>query len=144
MGPKDEPGELPTHLPPDIKPIADRPNSSPTSSQDSEQVPSPGERVDVRGTIAKTSEASAQSKDRGIIGSVLIEGSVGEDAKFDKAVATITSKTRLIREGVQTFAVEFATLEPFKTGQKVQARFTGPVRESYPVQATALEIVILK
>ena len=37
-----------------------------------------------------------------------------------------------------------ATFEALQVGQKVEAWFTGPVAESYPVQAVASDIVILK
>ncbi|MCI0662531.1 MAG: YobA family protein [Acidobacteria bacterium] len=46
-----------------------------------------------------------------------------------------------IEQSGERKASEFAALE---VGQRVEARFTGPVRESYPVQADAAEITIIK
>jgi hypothetical protein len=98
--------------------------------------------ADIRGSITNIHQADAQSRDKGIIGSLLIEGVVEEDTKFDKARVTITDKTHIFEQkGEDRRPVRFESLE---IGQRVQARFTGPVMESYPVQATAIEIVILK
>jgi hypothetical protein len=142
--PKDEPGGAPTPIVPGVEPARDRPSSGSSNSQDSGQQSPSEKRVHVRGIITKISEASAENKDKNILGVVLIEGPEESGTEFDKAFVTMTSKTHLVREGVQTFAVEFAKFDSFKMGQKVQVQFTGPVRESYPVQATASEIVILK
>ena len=101
-----------------------------------------GAQADIRGTITNINRADAQSREKGIIGSVLIEGAIEHDTEFDKASVTITDKTGIFQqEGQGTARVTFESLE---IGQRVQARFTGPVMESYPVQATASEIVILK
>lgn len=98
--------------------------------------------VDIRGNIVSIHRADAQSRGKGIIGSLLIEGTIEKDTKFDKASVIIKDKTRIFEQkGRSRRSVTFDYL---KVGQKVQARFTGPVLESYPVQATATEIVILK
>jgi len=102
----------------------------------------PSTGADIRGTITDILQADAQSREEGIIGSVLIEGVIEEDTEFDKASVTITDKTRVLEQkGEDRLSVTFESL---KIGQRVEARFTGPVMESYPVQATASEIVILK
>jgi hypothetical protein len=102
----------------------------------------PGAGADIRGSITDIQQADAQSREEGIIGSVLIEGVIEEDTEFDKASVTITDKTRVLEQkGEDRLSVTFESL---KIGQRVEARFTGPVMESYPVQATASEIVILK
>jgi hypothetical protein len=73
---------------------------------------------------------------------VLIEGAKEPDTQVDKAVVDITAETNFfIKQGGESKPVE---LEALKEGQRVEARFTGPVRESYPVQATAAEITILE
>jgi len=101
-----------------------------------------GTQADIRGTITNINRADAQSREKGIIGSVLIEGAIEEDTEFDKASVTITDKTGIFQqEGQGYIRVTFESLE---IGQRVQAQFTGPVMESYPVQATASEIVILR
>jgi len=108
-----------------------------SATQDSEV-----QAEDIRGHITDISEASAQSQEEGIVGSVLIEGLKRDDTSVDKAVVTITEDTRIIEQDGQTsHQVSFASLE---MGKKVQALFIGPIRESYPVQATAMSIVILK
>lgn len=101
-----------------------------------------GGGVDIRGNITSIHRADAQSQEEGTIGTVLIEGAIEEDTGFDKASVTITEETRIFeQEGQGRRAVTFEALQ---VGQRVEARFTGPVMESYPVQATAKEIVILK
>ena len=103
-----------------------------------------GERgqVDIRGNITSIHRADTQSQEKSIMGSILIEGAIEEDTQFDKASVTITEETRIFeQEGQERHQVTFDALQ---VGQRVEARFTGPVMESYPVQATAREIVILK
>ena len=71
-----------------------------------------------------------------------IEGAQEADTRYDKASIRITDKTKffLVNDGKRT-PTSFADLKP---GQKVEVNFTGPVAESYPVQATAGEVMILK
>lgn len=102
----------------------------------------PATGADIRGTITNLHQADAQSREGGIVGSVLIEGVIEEDTQFDRASVTITDKTRIFEQkGEERRAVTFESLA---IGQRVEARFTGPVLESYPVQVRASEIVILK
>lgn len=101
----------------------------------------PGTRADIRGYVAGAWGVSADPRPGEVVGSVLIEGELEEDTRFDRASVTVTDATRIYRrEGDGFTAAAFADLE---AGQLVQAVFTGPVAESYPVQATAEEIVIL-
>jgi hypothetical protein len=73
---------------------------------------------------------------------VLIEGEKEEDTRFDKASLTVTAETLLfIKQGKERKTAELAD---FKVGQKAEARITGPVMESYPVQAQAAEITVLQ
>lgn len=98
--------------------------------------------ADIRGTITSIDPVNPEGRASDVVGSVLIEGSIEADTQVDKASVTITRATRILRqEGEGRRAVTFEALE---VGQRVQARFTGPVAESYPVQATAAEIVILE
>lgn len=102
----------------------------------------PSTGADIRGTITDILQADAQSREEGMVGSVFIEGVIEEDTQFDKASVTITDKTCIFEQkGQERLPVTFESL---KIGQRVEARFTGGVLESYPVQATASEIVILK
>ncbi len=87
--------------------------------------------ADIRGTITHLDPA----------GSILIEGVTEQDTEFDRASVTVTAETRIYRlEEGNLLPATFASLQ---VGQRVQAAFTGPVMESYPVQATASQVVIL-
>ncbi len=101
-----------------------------------------GKEADIRGNITVIQKADLQSRERGIIGTVLIEGVLEKDTEFDRALVTITNKTRILEQEGQVSRSK--TFDDLRAGQKVQALFTGTVLESYPVQATAIEIVILK
>ncbi len=93
---------------------------------------------DVRGTIVRLTKADGQ---KNVLGRVLIEGTQESNTQVDKASVTVTTQTRLFRkEGEELEPAAFADL---KEGQRVEACFAGPVLESYPVQATAAEIIIL-
>jgi hypothetical protein len=95
--------------------------------------------ADIRGDI--TNISVMESGAGGMLGSILIEGELEKDTQFDKASVTVTEETRIFRQlDDETVEADFADLS---VGQRVQAVFTGPVAESYPVQATAAEIVIL-
>jgi hypothetical protein len=54
---------------------------------------------------------------------------------------TVTEDTRIHVQHGSEF--EEATFSDLQVGQYVEAVFAGPVAESYPVQATASEIVVL-
>jgi hypothetical protein len=71
-----------------------------------------------------------------------IEGRREEDTQYDKADVTIDRDTKLtrMRGGEQ---VPFP-LDSLAIGMKVEATFTGPVMESYPVRATASQLVVLE
>jgi Protein of unknown function (DUF3221) len=98
-------------------------------------------RTDVRGAITRITRAEGEGSHK-FLGRVLIEGAKEPDTQVDKASVTVTTETELfIKRGGERKPAEFAAL---KEGQRVEARFTGPVRESYPVQATAAEITILE
>ena len=95
----------------------------------------------IRGAIT-TLNAADSTWNAGILGSMLIEGKLQSDTSFDKASVTVTDKTKIYLEDAQgRHVVDFSYL---RVGQIVAATFTGAVAESYPVQATASEIVILK
>ncbi len=92
--------------------------------------------ADIRGNITNIQQAD------GTAGSVLIEGALEDDTQYDRAVVNITDQTRILKqEGEERVP---AAVEDLEVGQRVEAEFTGPVLESYPVQATASEIVILE
>ncbi|MCZ6634717.1 MAG: hypothetical protein O7G87_15035 [bacterium] len=147
VGPVDDPRDLPPGAEPivdvsppiAIDPIPDRPANN--SGVIDEPLPTV-RKVDIRGTVSTIREADAKRKTRGIIATVLIEGPVTEDTIVDKAIVTITRETRIYEQNGQNRRE--VSVDALKTGLRAQALFTGPVMESYPVQATASEIVILK
>ena len=97
--------------------------------------------IDVRGLI--TSVTLAEGEGRGkVLARVRIEGVKEPDTQVDKAIVTVTAETKVfIKRGGEREPAQFAAL---KEGQRVEARFTGPVRLSYPAQADAAEIAILE
>ena len=91
---------------------------------------------DIRGVITSITDGSGD-----VIGSVRIEGAIDQDTAYDKAVVRVESDTRiLLQAGNAMMEVTFGDL---MVGQTVEAWFTGPVAESYPVQAKASQIVIV-
>jgi beta-N-acetylhexosaminidase len=95
-------------------------------------------KVDIRGTIKSAKINKAGEK---ILAVILIEGERTKDTSYDKASVKITKATKLVRVGAKDRRA--ATVEDLKTGNRVEAIFTGPVAESYPVQATAGEVRII-
>lgn len=94
--------------------------------------------TDVRGKITSISVSATNPA----FGTVLIEGKVEKDTSVDKASARVMAETSIFRvEHGKKVAGKFSDL---KVGQTVEASFSGAVSESYPVQGTASEIVILQ
>ncbi|MHB1342133.1 MAG: DUF3221 domain-containing protein [Coriobacteriia bacterium] len=75
------------------------------------------------------------------LGSVLVE-SDDPDTTFDKASVSVTDKTTLLRETDNGY-VE-AVFAELAEGTRVDVWITGPVAESYPVQASADAMVVLR
>jgi hypothetical protein len=100
-----------------------------------------GDGIDIRGYVTSTWGISADPRPSEVMGSILIEGELEEDTSFDRASVTVTEDTRIyIQRGGERMDAAFSDLQ---VGQYVEASFTGPVAESYPVQTTAGEIVVL-
>jgi beta-N-acetylhexosaminidase len=100
------------------------------------------DKVDVRGTVSRVAASDDEAKKAGRLGSILVEGVKDATTAYDKASVKVTDKTKIEKlVGKERKAAKF---EDLKKGSKVQALFTGPVAESYPVQATAKEILILE
>lgn len=98
--------------------------------------------ADIRGTITDLFRPEPSVAAGDMIGSLLIEGVIEEDTDFDRAFVSVTEETQIFEQvGQSRRPVDF---EALAVGQRVEARFLGPVMESYPVQATAAEIVILR
>ncbi len=98
-------------------------------------------RIDVRGVITSITRVEGEGRGK-VLAQALIEGAKEPDTQVNKASVTVTAETEVfIKRGGEREPAEFAAL---KEGHRVEARFTGPVRESYPVQADAAEITILE
>lgn len=99
------------------------------------------DQADIRGNITNIHRARIDGGDDQLFGTIMIEGVKEADTNFDQASVRVTNETRIFDErGKERKQASFDTL---KTGQRIAARFVGPVAESYPVQATASEIIIL-
>jgi len=77
---------------------------------------------------------------KGVFGTLRIEGDSAGN-RYDKAVVAVTKSTRIWEKKGERYVS--ATWNDLLWTATVTAKFTGPVRESYPVQADAAEIVIL-
>jgi hypothetical protein len=99
---------------------------------DSEPEPKPvaPPKADIRG------EVESITGDR-----LRIVGTKEKDTQHDQAVVTVprTAKVYLWKGGKKV-AAKFADI---KKSDLVQAIFTGDIRESFPIQATASEVLIL-
>jgi beta-N-acetylhexosaminidase len=100
------------------------------------------DKVDVRGKVSNVTAAADDLKKQGILGTVLVEGDKDKTVSYDKASVRITDKTKIEKlDGKERKEAKF---DDIKKGAVVEATFTGPVAESYPVQAAAKSILILE
>lgn len=103
---------------------------------------SEGTAAYIKGTITNIHRADRQGREKSIIGFILIEAVSEKYTKFDKAFISITDKTHIFEQKERDRRL--VTFEALEIGQRAKAQFAGPVAQSYPVQAQALEIVILR
>jgi hypothetical protein len=99
-------------------------------------------KADIRGSVTQITPADDGAKQRGVVGILRVEGVKEETTKYDKAVISIMAKTTITKMvGKKKQVCTFADI---KKGAKVQADFTGPVDDSYPVGAIAQTLLILE
>ena len=99
-------------------------------------------KADMEGRVTEVRQADPQDRAKGLLGAISLEGAGQGGTQIGRASVAVTDKTRLFElEGQSRRPITFEALE---TEQRVQIRFLGPVAETYPVQATADEIVVLK
>ncbi|WP_287155676.1 DUF3221 domain-containing protein [Candidatus Solincola tengchongensis] len=115
-----------------------RPGGNPPSGDGDGKPPS---SPDIRGYVTQVAVPMPPPPGASdtMVGKVLVEGELEEDTRYDRAWVTVMPETRIYRVSDGS-GVYFNDLEK---GVKVEVFFTGPVMESYPVQATASEIRIL-
>jgi beta-N-acetylhexosaminidase len=102
-----------------------------------------GKEFDIRGTITNIDRDPETPKTgQTVLLIIRIEGVIEEDTQYDKASVAITDRTLIFEQKGEV--QKPLPINALQKGQKVQAKFTGPVAESYPVQATASQIVILR
>jgi hypothetical protein len=78
----------------------------------------------------------------GKITGILVEGGKETDTVYEKAIVGINSETHIYFNTDGNFMDADASL--LEEGQTVEVLFTGPIQTSDPVQASAIEIIILK
>ena len=78
--------------------------------------------------------------EKGTLGQILVEDQ--SDKLVDKYMVTIKDETLIFKQdGEERRQVAFEALE---TTQQVQIWASGPIMESFPMQATAQQVVIVK
>jgi hypothetical protein len=76
------------------------------------------------------------------LGYARVEGRREADTEYDRADVTITRATTISRR--RGGNLESLAFDSLAAGMKVEATFTGPVMESWPVRATAASIVVIE
>jgi len=93
----------------------------------------PGATPDIIGTVKRVDDAGSARE-------VLIEQDSTRSAGYPVARVFVTGRTRVLRQ--TTGGVVAARPAELTVGTRVRAWFTGPVRESYPVQVDAATVLI--
>jgi|GEM_PF-782907 len=94
-------------------------------------------QADIHGTIIKLTKNQAGE----LLGNILVVGEKGSKP-YDQASIKVTQKTKINEKSTDN--IVNSSFDDLKENLRVAVRFIGPVAESYPVQATADEIIILK
>lgn len=109
----------------------------------------PRAEPDIRGVLTKLLKIDPQASTHSgsdvatnTIGTILIEENPEENWGSAKARVRITNKTKIFKRHKQDLIP--ASFTELQIGHRAEAWFTGPVAESYPVQATGGVIVFLK
>jgi hypothetical protein len=91
---------------------------------------------DLQGSIAAVTKAEQTTPRNAVLGSLLVMAEKGDDA-----AVTVTDSTKIyLAQAKDRRPVSFNALKP---GLKVRVRFAGPAAQSYPIRATAAEVVVL-
>jgi hypothetical protein len=120
-----------------VLPAADGIPSDPLPTEPDDE---PVRLPDIRGAITEL-ETYAEGESASVLLRILVEGAGTDDTVFDKAWVEIVAATRISFDG-ESFAPP--TLDDLTPGRRVSVIFIGPVRESYPVQAVAGQVMIYR
>ncbi|HET6475099.1 MAG TPA: DUF3221 domain-containing protein [Thermoleophilia bacterium] len=108
-----------------------------TASTPSPTPPADG-LADITGVVRELARPGSQDGGWPVL---LVVADPGSDSSVDRASVRVTARTVVwTPAGEGRYELSAADLA---VGQRVAVRFTGPVAESYPVQATAGDIEIL-
>jgi hypothetical protein len=98
--------------------------------------------IGIRGKISNIYRANT-ADDKGLVGTVLVDGDKKANPSLDKANLIVTNETRILKQRGE-HRVQGA-FEDLKVGGRIEARFVeGPTIMIYPLQVQASEIVILE
>lgn len=100
----------------------------------------PAEEFDLRGRVVRVAAAPRRGQGA-VLRTIVVDGYSPASRKL-KAVVRVTDKTKLFARGKGH--IREAGTGDLRRGRLVEIKFSGPVEESYPVQVTAAEVVILE
>ena len=96
-----------------------------------------GEHSDMTGSVVGVCTGDNNSTDSN---SILVNGVVTNGNQPGNVSVRITNETKiLIKDGNKQTSASFGNLQ---SGQSVDIKFTGPILQSYPPQATGSEVII--
>lgn len=101
-----------------------------------DQPAAPAGDPSITGVVATASPVDEATPD---VGSFRIDKGSGD---YDKASISVTDETAWYRRDGDGFETIDAPTVGELNGKTVEVQFTGPVRESYPVQATAGWVIV--
>ncbi len=97
----------------------------------------PGDDPSIRGTVTTVTPGA-----EGTV-TILVDAGAGPRFAYDIASVRLTPDTRVLRS-TGTNGYEAASAADVALGNLIDVWFTGPVAESYPVQATAGTVLVLE
>lgn len=97
-------------------------------------------KADLAGQILEIYQAGPLGTENGQLGAILVEGTIEDGAQNALVSVVVIKDTQLWQQDGQ--ARRSITFDSLTVSQHVQIAFRGPVAESYPMQATADEILV--
>jgi hypothetical protein len=110
---------------------------APGSNENRVSIPKPG----IDGRVVQVDEIGTSSGESSLLGAILVEGTMQDGTPNARVSVSITKDTRLQQQDGQSR--RNITIGSLKVGQRVQVTFRGPIAESFPMQASADEIVVI-